>query len=231
MLTVRRVSAFLSLLTLCAGAATAQEPAAGCDLGFDGKARAAAKNRKPADGVAYEVHGDSEHPLTFAKWFTLTCSLDKKRSLPLKIKDAQGVLAGIEPNTVTVKGFIVAVKWDADNDLHIQLAPTPAFKVGQILLEIPAFQEFCDARTTMWNLIHEDEKKGGNKVTKGKGRIMKTPVLVEATGFVFFDGHHGDTNNGCSKPHISGIHGRLKASPIKGMWELHPVIALRTANP
>jgi hypothetical protein len=89
----------------------------------------------------------------------------------------------------------------------------------------------CDARTKMWNLIHEDEKAGGNKVAKGRGRIMKKPFPVEVTGFVFFDGHHGDTQNGCSKPHISGIHGQFTTSPIKGLWEIHPVVDLEVIGP
>jgi hypothetical protein len=204
----------------------AQDPSPGCDLGFDGSARSSAKNRKPSDGAGYDVHGDINNPLSIAEWFTLTCSLDKKPGLPLKVKDTQATLPGIETTTVTVKGFVVAAKWDADNDLHVQLAPTAKFTKGQIIVEIPPLAEFCDARTQMWNLIHEDEKAGGNKVAKGKGRIMKKPFLVEVTGFVFFDGHHGDTKNGCSKAHISGIHGKFKTSPIKGLWEIHPAINL-----
>ena len=229
-----RSSRFVWLALLLAGLLAPlqilAQPSPGCDLGFNGSARAEAKNRKPSDGAGYDVHGDINNPLSIADWFTLTCSLDQKPGLPLRVKDTQATLPGIETTTVTVKGFVVAAKWDADNDLHVQLAPTAKFTKGQIIIEIPALADFCDARPQMWNLIHEDEKAGGKKVANGKGRIMKKPFLVEVTGFVFFDGHHGDTTNGCSKPHISGIHGQFTSSPIKGLWEIHPVIALQVTN-
>jgi hypothetical protein len=219
-------------VTLTSSLASAQPADAGCDLGWGGgQSREKVKNRKPSDGANYTKHGSQAQPLSIADWFNVTCKLNQDPSLPLIVPDSkETVMPGIETNTVTVDGYIVALKWDNDNDLHIQISPQAKFIDGQILVEIPAMQEYCDARTTVWDLIHQDEKKGGNKVAKGKGRIMKTPVHVVVTGFVFFDGHHGDTKNGCTKPHISGIHGPGRTtSPIQGLWEIHPVTKLVVA--
>src|SRR6185503_14499030 len=56
----------------------------------------------------------------------------------------------VERQTVTIRAFVLAMKRDPDNDLHIQFGDKDKpYKQNQIIMEIPPTEKFCDPRTAM----------------------------------------------------------------------------------
>lgn len=221
---VRRCLILFSILVVLSAGNIHAQDSPGCELEFAGKSRVHPKNRLLDEGAEYAVHGETV-PLSLAEWFDLTCDLEK--DLPKKVGSLPEVIEGVETVSVTVRAHLMAVKLSPDdNDFHVQIGPTTKWTGGQVVVEIPPGQPFCDARTTVFEIAQADrEEFGGNSIKKG--RILRRRPLVDVTGFVFFDGHHGSPKNGCKKPHASGIRGpKRKTSPVKGLFEIHPVTAL-----
>lgn len=221
---VCRLLLLLSILVVTLVKSMDAQESPGCELEFAGKSRVHPKNRLLNEGAEYAVHGDAE-PLVLSEWFELTCDLEK--DLPKKVGSLPEVIEGAETVRVTVRAHLMAVKLSPDdNDFHVQIGPTTKWTGGQVVVEIPPGQAFCDARTTVFEIAQADrEEFGGNSIKKG--RILRRRPLVDVTGFIFFDGHHGSPKNGCKKPHASGIRGpKRKTSPVKGLFEIHPVTSL-----
>ncbi|MBC8028720.1 MAG: hypothetical protein H7Z16_01300 [Pyrinomonadaceae bacterium] len=131
----------------------------------------------------------------------------------------------MEKLTVKLKGFVMAMKLDPDNDLHIQIADTATpYRQAQIIVEIPPGGAYCDARTKMMELFRAD---GGMTLSRGRAYLFSVPPQVDATGYLFLDSHHGTS---CTRSGGRGIRNGRQTSPVKGTWEIHPVIQLRDAN-
>jgi hypothetical protein len=58
---------------------------------------------------------------------------------------------GIENNWFAVTGRVVAVKVEADGDLHIALSDATGDKQGIVVTEIPLGPQWCDIRTTVFS--------------------------------------------------------------------------------
>lgn len=92
-----------------------------------------------------------------------------------------------------------------------------------MVVEIPPGADYCDARSAMMELFRAD---GGDRIT---GHVFKHPPQVELTGYLFLDAAHmraGRTDY-CTNNGGRGIHGTLKNSPVRGIWEVHPVVSLK----
>ncbi|MGH9764478.1 MAG: hypothetical protein ACREDR_32925 [Blastocatellia bacterium] len=193
---------------------SAQTPGAGCDLEFAGKDRKAVKLRTPDQ--SYKKQNDGK-PLTVADFLSLVCSLDSKVSTPVPEDQPMD----IEKVEVTLDAFIIAMKQDADNDFHIQIADKPDANANQIIVEVPPGQDYCDARQNVHKLFLDD---GGDSLAK---HVFAAPPKVEITGYLFLDSAHGKTafckNNGGRGIQING-----KPSHVVGLWEIHPVITLKS---
>jgi hypothetical protein len=128
----------------------------------------------------------------------------------------------VEKVTVKLKGFVMAMKLDPDKDLHIQIADSAApYRQAQIIVEIPPGTAYCNARTKMMDLFRAD---GGRRLS---GYIFREPPPVEVTGYLFLDSTHGAS---CTANGGRGIRNGRQTSPVKGTWEIHPVIELRDAH-
>jgi hypothetical protein len=196
----------------------------GCGASFTGHARADAKNRPSSAGSEYDILGANQ-ALTLSDFFKLTCERNKK--LPPTVGLGANAITGIETTTVTVKGYLLAVKWEVDdNDLHVQLGPKKQWTTGQLVVEIPAGMEFCDSRTTVYDLVAADIAKHGGKSIQ-QGHLLRDKTPVQVTGYLFFDGAHGSSANGCTKNGNRGLRGPLASSPVRGLWEIHPVVGVR----
>jgi hypothetical protein len=196
----------------------------GCDSEFTGHDRAKAKNRPPSTGAGYDVMG-APTPLTLDELFKLTCELNDQ--LDDVVSRTADTIPGAETVKVTVRAYLLAVRWEKDdNDLHVQIGPEPKWTTGQLVVEIPAGQDFCGPRTAVYNAVADDiENNGGNSIRKG--HIMRDKIPVEVTGFLFFDASHGATADGCDKNGGRGIKGTFTDSPVRGLWEIHPVIDVK----
>jgi membrane peptidoglycan carboxypeptidase len=193
----------------------------GCDLRFAGSYRKQVKLRPT--NLDYTFH-NSGRAITVTDWLAFTCSLDPE--VPLKSNIPATTALAQERVKIKLRGFLMAVKRDPDNDLHVQIAERARpYNQSQIIIEIPPGQEFCAARSKMAALTRAD----GGTVNK---HIFARPPEVEATGYLFIDGTHMEAHRGdyCAQNGGRGIKGSLSKSPVRGIWELHPVIKLEDAH-
>jgi hypothetical protein len=63
----------------------------------------------------------------------------------------QSERTGIENNWYALTGRVVAVKVEADGDLHLALQDATGDKPGIVVVEIPAKQQWCEIRTTVFS--------------------------------------------------------------------------------
>jgi hypothetical protein len=220
---MKRLLFYITIGLLGAGTPLLGQHETGCNSEFTGHDRAEAKNRPPSAGAGYDVKG-APTPLTLDELFGLTCQLNNQ--LDDVVSRTADTVPGVETVKVTVRAYLLAVRWEADNDLHVQIGPKPKWTRGQLVVEIPAGQDFCGPRTTVFDAVTGDvENHGGNTIHKG--HIMRDKIPVDVTGFLFFDASHGNTTDGCDKNGGRGIKGTFKDSPVRGLWEIHPVIDVK----
>ena len=207
----RLVSLFLFSLFLFSQPTNSQTDN-GCKLKFGGKpvARKAVKMRPPTRN--YPLYKDGK--AISVKEFLNPLCLEASKMVPSPVPKSAAMV--VEKQTVTIRAFVLAMKLDPDNDLHIQIGDkAKPYKQAQIIVEIPPTNKYCDARTKMMDLFRED---GGTKLSQW---IFKVPPEVEFTGYLFLDSHHGST---CTGSGGRGIKNGLQTSPVKTTWEIHPVI-------
>ena len=121
-----------------------------------------------------------------------------------------------------VRGFLLAVKDEPDNDLHVQMGETSAFNQDQLVVEMPPGAEFCNARTELVNLMREDGARSFRR------HIFNDPPQVDVTGYVFLDASHMTARRSdfCTQSGGRGIRGDVPTSPVRGIWEIHPVMRI-----
>ena len=188
-----------------------------CNLTFAGSARKAVKLRSPSAGSSYtKLNGGS--PITVAQWFKTTCSLDSK--VPASVS-ATKPMSGIETQTVTLEGFLVAAKFDPDRDIHAEIAGSPTWDTPHVIVEVPPGQNYRSTRKALWGLVSEELPAN----SKSTIHVMQNPPKVDVTGFLFLDTAHGKTNY-CKTSGGRGVTPKGKQQQVQGLWEIHPVIDL-----
>lgn len=235
-----KTTALLILLLLCLtgclrpgggsfpAAAPAAEPAApsrgdGCELVFSGSDRKAVKLR-PANLEYPSLDGG--RPVSLPDFFAAVCPLDER------VPARRGEVPQFEPLpeerlSVKLRGWVMALKLEEDNDLHVQIADSPEpFDQAQVVVEIPPGAEYCDARTEMMALFRAD---GGTNVRR---HIFSRPPQVDVTGYLFLDAAHmrARRTDFCTNNGGRGIRRGQGASPVRGIWELHPVTRLEVVG-
>jgi hypothetical protein len=61
---------------------------------------------------------------------------------------------GIENDWYAITGRVIAVKVEADGDLHLALQEATGDKPGGVVCEIPAKPQWCELRTTVFSWTH-----------------------------------------------------------------------------
>jgi hypothetical protein len=125
----------------------------------------------------------------------------------------QSERTGRENNWYALTGRVVAVKVEADGDLHLALSDATGAKPGVIVVEVPAKQRWCEIRTTVFSWtrtrfpLHIQSAR--------RLSIDQTPV-VTVIGKAFWDIGHApkDPSN------------RRKRLPDYAVWEIHPAMKL-----
>jgi hypothetical protein len=202
-----------------ASARTAPAPGDGCDLAFEGSDRKAVKLR-PA-GLDYTFLNGGR-PLSLPDFFAAVCPLDERVPTRRSEVPADEPLPE-ERIKIKVRGFVMALKLEDDNDLHVQIADRAApFDQEQIVVEIPPGADYCDARTAMMALFRAD---GGTSVRR---HVFNSPPQVDVTGYLFLDAAHmrARRTDYCTDNGGRGVRAGRGASPVRGIWELHPVVKL-----
>lgn len=193
----------------------------GCNLRFGGKdgARKRVKLRSP--DLDYSFHNGGR-AISIADWFAFVCPLDvnvptTRRGIPTTVP------MEMEKVKIKIRAFVLAMKKDPDNDLHVQLGETArSYSQPQIIIEIPPGDDYCEARSQMMELFRAD---GGTRLS---GHIFRQPPVVEVTGYLFLDAVHSrrGRTDFCTQNGGRGMKNGLSVSPVRGTWELHPVIRL-----
>jgi hypothetical protein len=212
-----RILSALALATAMAAITQAQAFNNDCSFSFKGSYRKAVKNRKAADGANYTNHANGA-AITVAKWFGLVCGFDPKLK-GKNITTSTKVINGIETTRVTLEGFLLGAKFERnvhagdgkDNDFHIEISDSKRWKSKHVIVEVPPGPEYCDARKQIFDILRANGC-GGDKC------ILKTPVKIRVTGFVFLDGVHGKTCKIHRGMVVDGVSG------AEGAWEIHPVL-------
>ena len=221
-LTLALISIALLFFSVQSGAKTKRhssanpQPDNGCNLSFQGKARKPVKLR--ATNLTYPLHNDGE-AISVSDFLELVCPLDNDVPSPVpadKPMDAEKL-------KIKLRGFVRAMKVDPDMDLHVQVSDTDgSYLQPQIIIEIPPGKAYCDARSNMMELYRTKAK-----LTKN---VFKDAPFVEVIGYLFLDATHGAS---CTANGGRGIKSRGKnpRSPVKGTWEIHPIISLKEVTP
>jgi hypothetical protein len=195
----------------------------GCDLAFAGSDRKAVKLR-PANLNYTFLNGG--RPVGLPDFFAAVCPLNER--VPTKRGDVpQDEALSEERLKVKLRGFVMAMKLEDDNDLHVQVADrAEPFDQEQVVVEIPPGAEYCDARTVMMGLFRAD---GGTNVSR---HIFNKPPQVDVTGYLFLDAAHmrARRTDFCTDNGGRGIRAGRGASPVRGIWELHPVVKLEVVG-
>jgi hypothetical protein len=213
------------LLLLLLPVTTLTQDENGCKLRFMGVDRKNVKIRKPKTRPAYSfVNGG--RAISVPEWFAFVCSLDE--DVPARSSEIPKTVAmDVEAFQVKIRAHILAAKLEPDNDLHIQIGDSAEWNHQQVVIEIPPGANFCEARTAFMDLLRAD---GGEKISRSDGYIFKTPPLAEIEGYLFLDSAHiparSRRSDYCVTSGNRGIKNKLRRSPVRGLWELHPVFKI-----
>jgi len=169
------------------------------------QARAALKNKKPADDISVSTISVSD---------ILNWDVPSGVANP-RVRQSKMPIDPHESKAFTLTGDLWSVELQlSDCDLHLELTkPGGEANDDRIVVEIPARDFATDARTAILDKRTEMTKA---KLIKKNGTDFLKPVRVTLTGVGFFDATHWTKK----KPKIGTDHG---TKFVKTLWELHPV--------
>ena len=120
---------------------------------------------------------------------------------------------GREENWFSLKGRVVAVKVEADGDLHIALSDATGDKQGIVVAEIPLGPQWCDIRTTVFSWSPTRFPFQTRSIKKLK---VINPPLITIIGRAYWDVGHAPKDQSNRRSHL----------PSYAAWEIHPVMKL-----
>jgi hypothetical protein len=121
---------------------------------------------------------------------------------------------GIENKWYALTGRVIALKVEADGDLHIALSEATGDKPGIVVVEVPAKPQWCSIRETVFGWTRTKFPFHTNSAKKLT--LDQTPV-VTVTGKAYFDvGHSLKDQRANRRSHLPGY----------AAWEIHPVMKI-----
>jgi hypothetical protein len=212
-------TAFALITLVLLPLAMAQKAPDDCSWESTSKSRKAVKLRSENDGAAYTNFNDGR-PISLTQWFEMTCKLDSL--VPEKLPD-DSPIAGAETVRVTVRGYLLAARFerDDDHDIHVELGATPDWHGRHIVLEMSAGPEYCKARQDLWRLVSRDGCKGDQC-------FLRKPVEIDVSGFVLVGNPPRDApRDYCNAKVSRGMRKGKEESQVKGLWRLQPVLSVK----
>ena len=118
---------------------------------------------------------------------------------------------GIENNWFALTGRVVAVKVEMDGDLHVALQDATGDKAGIVVCEIPAKQQWCSIRETVfsWTTTRFPFHTSSDR----KLKLIGAPIIT-VTGKAYWDVGHAPKDQSNRRSHQPGY----------AAWEIHPVM-------
>lgn len=205
---------------MLAFAPTANTQAPGCTMTFAGTDRKKVKNRKPRQTDYTFVNGGRS--ISVPEWFTFVCGLDP--DAPTRSADVPQIVAmDVEAYRVKVRAFILAVRREPDNDLHVQTGETADWNQQQLIVEVRLGRH--SVRTALVDMMTADGWNG-----RSRDYIFNSPSKADMTDNVFLDSAHmpadARRSDWCVQNGGRGINTGLMRTPVRGIWELHPVFKI-----
>jgi hypothetical protein len=121
-------------------------------------------------------------------------------------------VTGIENNWYALTGRLVALRVEADGDLHVAVQDATGDKPGIVIVEVPAKPKWCEIRKTVFSWTRT--RFPFYTSTARKLNVIDAPIIT-VIGKAYFDvGHPKDQSN------------RRSHQPGYAAWEIHPVMAL-----
>lgn len=125
----------------------------------------------------------------------------------------QSERTGIEEKWFAVTGRVVAVKVEADGDLHIALSDATGDKRGTVVCEVPLKPQWCDIRETVFGWTHT---RFPFQTRSTKRLKIASPPVITVVGKAFWDIGHAPKDQSNRRSHLPGY----------AVWEIHPVMNL-----
>ena len=120
---------------------------------------------------------------------------------------------GIENKWFALTGRVVAVKVEADGDLHIALQDATGSAIGTVSAEIPVGPKWCEVRQTVFGWTAQKFPFGVKTAHRLK---ISQPHVITLTGKAFYDFAHAPAD-----------HSNRRRSPKDyAVWEIHPVMQM-----
>jgi hypothetical protein len=120
---------------------------------------------------------------------------------------------GIENNWYALTGRVVAVKVEMDGNLHVALAEATGDKPGIVVCEIPAKQQWCSIRETVFSWTTTRFPFHTNSDRKLK--LIEAPIIT-VTRKPYWDIGHAPKDQSNRRTYMPGY----------AAWEIHPVMTL-----
>ena len=116
--------------------------------------------------------------------------------------------------STAITGRVIAVKVEMDGDLHVALQDATEDKPGIVVCEIPAKQQWCSIRETVfsWTTTRFPFHTGSARKLN-----VANPPIITVVGRAFFDIGHSLKDQSKN---------RRKNLPGYAAWGIHPVIKL-----
>jgi hypothetical protein len=129
----------------------------------------------------------------------------------------QSERTGIENKWFALTGRVVAVRVEADGDLHVELADTPGGKPGIVVCEVPAKPQWCEIRTTVFSWTRT---RFPLHIQSTRKLTIDNAPIITVIGKAFWDVGHA----------LKDQSNRRKRLPQYAVWEIHPVMALHVVQ-
>jgi hypothetical protein len=125
----------------------------------------------------------------------------------------QSERTGIENNWYALTGRVVAVKIEADGDLHLALSDATGNKPGTVVVEVPAKQQWCEIRKTVFGWTRT---RFPLHIQSARNLTLNETRVVTVIGKAFWDIGHAPKDGSNLRKYMPGY----------AVWEIHPVMKL-----
>jgi hypothetical protein len=125
----------------------------------------------------------------------------------------QSKRTGLEQKWFAVTGRVVAVKVEADGDLHIALSDATGDTRGTVVCEVPLKPQWCDIRETVFSWT---PTRFPFQTSSAKRLKIANPPVVTIVRKAFFDLGYAPKDQSNRRNHQPGY----------AAWEIHPVMKI-----